>query len=179
MAASSIRDLEPELARPADQQRPSRDVLGVSAWRVTPPLPRPPIAAIASSDCHSRSSETAAAAFKAGALRLCCTGFDTHYLYVYSRLSMAEERATMNAIEDTRQLFNARLETLEAKIDGKLALIFQPSRRHARPCRDAQGHLRRSLRNNQSNQRPSQAHRLGQRCCLRQHSLVECSPCAP
>ena len=31
----------------------------------------------------------------------------------------------MNAIEDTRQLFNARLETLEAKIDGKLALIFQ------------------------------------------------------
>ena len=38
---------------------------------------------------------------------------------------MTEERATMNAIEDTRQLFNARLETLEAKIDGKLALIFQ------------------------------------------------------
>jgi hypothetical protein len=31
----------------------------------------------------------------------------------------------MNAIEDTRQLFNARLETLEAKIDGKLAMIFQ------------------------------------------------------
>jgi hypothetical protein len=38
---------------------------------------------------------------------------------------MTEERATMNAIEDTRQLFDARLETLEAKIDGKLALIFQ------------------------------------------------------
>jgi hypothetical protein len=31
----------------------------------------------------------------------------------------------MNAIEDTRQLFDARLETLKAKIDGKLALIFQ------------------------------------------------------
>lgn len=31
----------------------------------------------------------------------------------------------MNAIDDTRQLFDARLETLEAKIDGKLALIFR------------------------------------------------------
>jgi len=38
---------------------------------------------------------------------------------------MTDERATMNAIEHTRQLFDARLETLEAKIDGKLALIFQ------------------------------------------------------
>jgi hypothetical protein len=38
---------------------------------------------------------------------------------------MTEERATVNAIEDTRQLFNARLETLEAKIDGKLASIVQ------------------------------------------------------
>jgi hypothetical protein len=38
---------------------------------------------------------------------------------------MTEERATMNAIENTRQLFNARLETLEAKIDGKLAMIFR------------------------------------------------------
>jgi hypothetical protein len=38
---------------------------------------------------------------------------------------MTEERATVNAIDDTRQLFDARLETLEAKIDGKLALIFQ------------------------------------------------------
>ncbi len=31
----------------------------------------------------------------------------------------------MSAVEDTRQIFNARLETLEAKIDGKLAMIFQ------------------------------------------------------
>jgi hypothetical protein len=38
---------------------------------------------------------------------------------------MTEECATMDAIEDTRQLFDARLETLEANIDGKLALIFQ------------------------------------------------------
>jgi hypothetical protein len=38
---------------------------------------------------------------------------------------MTEERATMSAVEDTRQIFNARLETLEAKIDGKLAMIFQ------------------------------------------------------
>src|SRR5262249_19527751 len=38
---------------------------------------------------------------------------------------LTEERATMNAIDDTRQLFNARLETIKVKIDGKLALIFQ------------------------------------------------------
>ena len=31
----------------------------------------------------------------------------------------------MNAIDDTRQIFNAKIEALEAKIDGKLALIFQ------------------------------------------------------
>ena len=39
----------------------------------------------------------------------------------------------MNAIEDTSQLFNARFVTLEAKIDGKLALIFQ--RPDAMPAR--------------------------------------------
>jgi len=38
---------------------------------------------------------------------------------------MTEERATMNAIDDTRQIFGAKIEALEAKIDGKLALIFQ------------------------------------------------------
>jgi hypothetical protein len=31
----------------------------------------------------------------------------------------------MNAIDDTRQIFGAKIEALEAKIDGKLALIFQ------------------------------------------------------
>jgi hypothetical protein len=35
------------------------------------------------------------------------------------------EQAAMNAIDDTRQIFGAKIEALEAKIDGKLALIFQ------------------------------------------------------
>jgi len=36
-----------------------------------------------------------------------------------------QEQAAMNAIDDTRQIFGAKIEALEAKIDGKLALIFQ------------------------------------------------------
>jgi hypothetical protein len=35
------------------------------------------------------------------------------------------EQTAMNAIDDTRQIFGAKIEALEAKIDGKLALIFQ------------------------------------------------------
>jgi hypothetical protein len=35
------------------------------------------------------------------------------------------EQVAMNAIDDTRQIFGAKIEALEAKIDGKLALIFQ------------------------------------------------------
>jgi len=56
---------------------------------------------------------------------------------------MTEERATMNAIDDTRQLFNARLETIEAKIDAKLALIFQ--RLEAMPNRSELADVRKLI----------------------------------
>jgi hypothetical protein len=48
------------------------------------------------------------------------------YLCVYSGCGRTyREQAAMNAIDDTRQIFGAKIEALEAKIDGKLALIFQ------------------------------------------------------
>jgi len=35
----------------------------------------------------------------------------------------------MNAIDDTRQIFNAKIEALEARIEGKLAMIFERLKR--------------------------------------------------
>jgi hypothetical protein len=35
----------------------------------------------------------------------------------------------MNAIDDTRQIFGAKIEALEAKIEGKLAMIFERLKR--------------------------------------------------
>ncbi len=35
----------------------------------------------------------------------------------------------MNAIDDTRQIFNAKIEALEVRIEGKLAMIFERLKR--------------------------------------------------